>query len=160
MFRKSQIAVTDLIIALSIYVILILFVVFTWNRYTMILQDDFNYNVMEITAFQVTDLLVKSGGEPEDWEKDPGSVEVIGLASFDRNISAEKVDAFLNNISYRNASKLLGTAYYNFYFQIKHINGTRLREYGISSTNRSVVNVQRLVSYKNEKAMVEFALWR
>lgn len=153
-------AVTDLFIALFIATILIIVIIFVWNRYALILDENADYEGMQIIAFQTADLLVKSGGEPGDWELDPDSVDTIGLASSDRSLSEEKVDAFVNlllNVS----SKSLGVELYDFYFQLKHINGTRLKEYGESSTpNRSVINVQRLVLYKDEKAVVEFALWK
>lgn len=160
--KKSQVVVTDLFIALFIATILIVVIVFAWNRYTRILEEDTGYKEMQIIAFQTADLLVKSKGEPEDWEEDPDNVGVIGLASSDRYLSTEKVDAFINNISYRNSSKSLGISYYDFYFQINHINGTGLVQHGInySTINKSIVNVQRLVNYKNEKAVMELALWK
>lgn len=159
--KKSEIAVTDLFIALFMATILIIFIVYSWNKYVMVLSDNIDYNEMQIIAFQITDLLVKSKGEPENWEEDPENVYVIGLAGSDRNLSTEKVDAFINNITYDNASLILGMGFYDFYFQLKHINGTRLKEFGQGSIpNRSVVNVPRLVYYKNEKAILEFALWK
>ncbi len=159
--KRSQIAIIDLLIALFMATILIVVIVFAWNRYTMILEEDTGYKEMQIIAFQTADLLVKSKGEPENWEENPDNVYTIGLASSDRNLSEDKVYAFVNNISYANASKSLGVTFYDFYFKLKHINGTKMAEYGKTlALNKSTVNVQRLVSYKNEKAIAEFALWK
>ncbi len=160
MFRckKSQIVIIDLVIALFIATILIIVIILAWNRYTIILNEDCMYKEMQIIAFQTADLLIKTGGEPIDWEKTPSSVDVIGLASSDRSLSIEKVAAFLN-LSYNISSKSLGLEFYDFYFQLKHVNGTKLGEYG-KPPNNFVVNAQRLVSYKNEKAIVEFAVWK
>jgi len=158
MFKKSQIAITDLFIALFVAAILITVIVFTWNKYTTILEEDISYNEMGVIAFQASDLLVKSKGEPLNWEENPTNVDVLGLASSDRNLSIRKIDAFVN-LSYSNASKLLGTGFYNFYFKLKHINGTILTEHG-KTPNNTVINVQRLVWYDDEKAFLEFALWK
>ncbi len=160
-FKKAQMAITDLFIALFAFTILIVIVVFVWNRYVLILGENSDYEEMKIVAFQTADLLVKSKGWPDNWEENPDGVEVIGLAGSDRNISAAKVSALINNVSYSNASRSLGVAYYNFSLQINHINGTKLEGYGPSSfPNRSVINIQRLVHYENEKAVLQFALWK
>ena len=159
-YKKSQLAVTDLFLALFIATILIVTIIFAWNRYIVILGDNVDYEEMQIIAFQVSDLLVKSKGEPEDWENNPDNVDVIGLASSDRELSTEKVDAFVN-LPYNITSKSLGVELYSHYFQLKHINGTKMAEQGvIFPKNRSVVNVQRLVVYENEEAIVEFAVWK
>lgn len=159
-YKRAQLAVTDLFIALFIATILIVIIIFAWNRYTVILEDNVGYEEMQIIAFQVSDLLVKSEGEPEDWENDPSNVDVIGLASSDRELSPKKVEAFVN-LSYNITSKSLGVELYHYYFQLKHINGTKMAEHGvIFPSNRSVVNVPRLVMYENEEAVVEFAVWK
>ena len=157
-FKKSQIAVTDLFIALFVATILIIIVIFTWNRYSIILNEESDYRELQIIAFQTADLLVKSEGDPQNWENNPLNVDVIGLATDDRNLSAEKVNSFIN-LSYNFTLKSLGLELYDFYFQLKDINGTKLAEYGKTPKN-FVVNVQRLVLYENEKAIVEFALWK
>lgn len=162
MFRhkRAQLAVTDLFIALFVATILIVIIIFTWNRYTVILEENVDYEEMQIIAFQISDLLVKSKGEPEDWENDPNNVDVIGLASSDRELSPMKVEAFIN-LSYNITLKSLGAELYDYYFQLKHINGTKMAEHGvIFPPNSSVVNVPRLVIYENEEAIVEFAVWK
>lgn len=156
--KKSQIAVTDLFIALFMATIIIIIIMFAWNRYTIILNEESDYRELEIIAFQTADLLVKSNGEPQNWENSPLNVEVIGLATEDRNLSLEKVDAFVN-LSYNFTLRSLGLELYDFYFQLKDFNGTRLAEQGKTPEN-FVVNIQRLVLYENEKAIVEFALWK
>ena len=58
--KKAQIAVTDLFIALFIATILIVVIIFAWNRYTDVLSEDSDYREMQIIAFQTANLLVKS----------------------------------------------------------------------------------------------------
>ena len=158
--KKGQMAITDLFIALFVATILVILLMVVWNRYSLILIESSDYEGMQVIAFQTADLLVKSSGEPDNWELNPDNVDTIGLASSDRVLSEEKVDAFLGlllNIT----SNSLGLELYDFYFQLNHINGTMLKDYGESPIlNESVINVQRLVLYKNEKAVVELALWK
>ena len=160
MFRnkKTQMVVTDLFIALFVAGILIAIIIFSWNRYSLMLSEEADYRFMQITAFQTADLLVKSSGEPLDWEDDPRNVDVIGLADKDRELAIDKVDAFVN-LSYNRTSKVLGLEIYDFYFQLKYLNGTKLVGYGRTPSN-TVVNIQRLVFYKDEKTIFEFALWK
>ncbi len=155
--KKSQMAVTDLFIALFVAMILIVIILFVWNRYTVILQENKYYDGLQVVGFQTTDLLVKSRGEPENWEETPDNVDTIGLAYSDRNISTEKLNAFLS-LSYANASQALGLRGYNFRFRLKNINGTILEEYG-KNPGDFVVDVQRVVIYQNEKSIVELAIW-
>ncbi len=165
MFRKSQIAVMDLLIALFIATILIVLIVFVWNRYAVTLNENTEYNEMKIIAFQASDLLVKTKGKPENWEDDVGNVKVLGLASHDRNLSIDKVSKMDgvggDDISYADASKVLGTGFYDFYLQIKYVSGTDIVNYGTSvPPDKSIVSVRRFVEYNNEKAILEFTLWK
>jgi len=158
MSKKSQVALTDLFIALFVATSLIIIIIFTWNRYIMTLNDESEHKEMQIIAFQVADLLVKSSGDPKNWENNPSNINVIGLSSSDRNLSIEKVNEFIN-LSYNNTAGKLGLEFYDFSFQLKHINGTQMINYGKNSSN-NVVNVQRIVSYKDEKTIMEFAVWK
>ena len=60
MFKRSQIALTDFLIALFTSTVLIMIIIFSWNMYTTILGEDVEYKEMQIIAFQTADLLVKS----------------------------------------------------------------------------------------------------
>ncbi len=155
--KKSQLAVTDLLIASVVLIILILLLIFWWNRYTEVLSEESAYQKKQIILFQTADLLIKSQGLPQNWEENPNEVKVIGLASSDRDISEDKVIAFVN-LSYNVTSKSLGLDLYDFYFQLKSVNGTKLFEHGKDPTDE-VINIQRIVLYKNEKAIIELSIW-
>ena len=71
MSKKSQMATTDLFIALFAATILIIIIIFAWNNYALILNEDVNYKEMQIKAFQTADLLIKSKGVPVNWEENP-----------------------------------------------------------------------------------------
>jgi hypothetical protein len=159
MSKKSQMATTDLFIALFAATILIIIIIFAWNNYALILNEDVNYKEMQIKAFQTADLLIKSKGVPVNWEENPTNIDVIGLAASDRNLSTEKVSAFLN-ASYNITLKSLGIELYNFYFRLKDLNGTEIAEYrNASASNKSIINIQRLVLYENKIDFFVFGLF-
>src|SRR3989344_8213091 len=92
--KKAQLFTTDLFIALSIFIILIGIVFLTWARYNAKLNEDINFEDMQIKAFQITDLLTKTEGYPSAWEKNISSLEVIGLMESERNLSLAKTQNF------------------------------------------------------------------
>ncbi len=53
-------------------------------------------------ADNMLDVLTKNPGVPEDWERDPSSVEVVGLAGEDGTISWEKVQSLIYLIAQNN----------------------------------------------------------
>src|SRR3989344_6068419 len=96
MCKKGQIMIMDLFMSFFVFILLISSVIFTWNAYTLRLNDKLDYEEMMTKAFHVSDLLIENPGVPSEWEKSSSSVEVIGLATKDRVLSEEKVNAFIN----------------------------------------------------------------
>jgi len=155
--RKSQIVSADLFMAVSVFVILITTIIFSWNLYYTRLNERIAYNDMMVNAFQVSDLLVKSKGKPPGWNST--NVGIVGLAEYDRNISTRKVNSF-TNISYDELKELFNTERYEFYFQIKHLNGTAMNSYGKEFNGTYSINIRRHVIHENEKAIMDFRLWK
>src|SRR3989338_65604 len=92
--RKAQINTIEFIIASSISVIIIVLIVSTFLFYERKINEFILYNDLSAKAFQVSDVLIKSSGAPSNW--DSTNVNVIGLASEDRVIDADKVNNFIN----------------------------------------------------------------
>lgn len=159
MHKKAQIIVTDLFVAVAIFILLMSIVVIGWSRYTRKLDNKISYEEMQIKTFQTTNLLTKNQGKPTGWEKNPGSVEILGLASRDRILSAAKVNGFAN-LSYENATKFLNIRIYDFYFQIKDFENNTLTSAGKIPAGDYSVGLKRYVIYENEKAIFEFILWK
>jgi len=155
--KKSQIVSTDLFMAASVFVILLTTIIFSWNLYYTRLNEKIAYNDIMVNAFQISDLLVKSKGKPSIWNST--NVEIVGLAEYDRNISTQKVNSF-NNMSYNELKELFNAERYEFYFQIKHLNGTAMDSHGMEFNGTYSINIRRYVMYENEKAIIDFRLWK
>ena len=72
---------TDLSFALIIFMILITAIILNLNKYPIRLNQDQDKNEMLINSLQVTDLLIKTPGNPSSWENNPDNLEVIGLSN-------------------------------------------------------------------------------
>ena len=158
--KKSQIVMIDLIMAIFVFIVLLTAILLFWNRYTITINKQSEYEEAQLIAYQVSDLFVKAKGVPYDWEKNLSNVHVIGLASSDRIISTSKVNAFLN-ISYNNSKKILNMPYYGYSFQIKDLQGNNLTKfYGGEASGDFTISLRRYIIYENEKAIMEFKLWK
>ncbi len=179
--RKGQAAVTDLFIAISVFIILITIITLTWNLYNIRLQNRFDYDDMMIKAFQVTDSLVKGRGVPADWEtRDQkignSNVQVLGLSENERFLSEQKVKVFsldpskstnpnakLDDQTLKNTLKI---NLYNYYFVLRHLNGTvtgcptECNTRGTFPSGNYVVNLARLAMYQGQPVYLEFAVWK
>lgn len=154
--RKAQIAVTDFFIALFIFVILLSFIMLTWNRYNLRLNERLEYEDMLTQALQVSNGLVKTSGYPVNWNS--SNVKVIGLASTDRVLSSDKLARF-NNMSDADLIDTFKIAPYYFMFQLKNINGSAILAKGYAFSGDRSANIKRIVLYNGKEAIVEFSLW-
>ena len=162
--NKGQAAVTDLFIAISVFIILITITTLTWNLYNIRLTSRFDYDDMMLRGFQVSDLLVKSKGIPPDWHitYEITAPQVIGLADNERILSPEKVGAFkdLSDSDPSAIKNALNINLYNYYFVIRNQTGIPLLSTGLFPSGKYAVNLARIVSYNNQPVIMEFAIWK
>ena len=130
---------------------------FYWNNYNSKLYRNLDSDIMETKAFQISNVLVKSKGSPEDWNSD--NVQVIGLAESDRILSTEKVSLLLS-LPTNKTKKLLQTHNFNFSFMLKNADEEIILSYGENSSNQKrSISIRRYVTYNNENAIAEFNMW-
>ncbi len=176
--RRGQAAVTDLFIAISVFIILITITTLTWNLYNIRLTSRFDYDEMMLKGFQVTDLLVKSKGIPADWHTNynvttprPGppfnaadirAPTIIGLADNERVLSPERIDAFkdISDAHPQIIKDALKINQYNYYFVIRNQTGTPLLNTGFFPSGKYAVNLARIVLYNGQPVIMEFAIWK
>ncbi len=174
---KGQAAVTDLFIAISVFIILITITTLTWNLYNIRLTSRFDYDEMMLKGFQVTDLLVKSKGIPADWHitynrttprpRPPNSADIntpriIGLADNERILSPERIDAFkdISDAHPQIIKDALKINQYNYYFVIRNQTGTPLLNTGFFPSGKYAVNLARIAQYNGQPVIMEFAVWK
>jgi len=123
---------------------------------------------MQLETQKVTDILLKSGGSPTNWEaivsKSGGNcfeeenISVIGLASSENELQKEKILQFVNCITYEHSRVLLGTNHdYNFTMIVG--NGERFFK-GVGETNlqKKSVSIKRFVDFNGFDANIFFTL--
>jgi len=157
--RKAQVASIDLFIAITAFIFLIAATAYTWNIYNTRLAENIEYEKMELAAFQITDLMVKSQGYPSAWEEIPAEVQVIGLAQDDRLLSQDKVDAFMN-LDYGLAKERFNIELYDYKFRLKDLANNMLQESGLDFTGDTSIVIERYIIFGDEKAILEFTLWK
>src|SRR3989344_3907752 len=173
---KGQAAVTDLFIAISVFIILITITTLTWNLYNIRLTSRFDYDDMMLRGFQVSDLLVKSKGIPPDWHisynttypnprgsnADIKPLQLIGLADNERVLSPQRVDAFkdISDANPQIVKDALNINLFNYYFVIRNQTGIPLLNTGLFPSGKYAVNLARIVSYNNQPVIMEFAIWK
>lgn len=127
-------------------------------------------NSLNDTLSQTLDRLVRSGGEPVDWEgKTLDETILIGLAKRDRVLDNEKVERFsqwagnysdLTGDYNKTKSRLLMG--YDFYFVLTDSLGNTLKIPGTPGDawdNMQATNLKRVVNYNGGEAIAELTLY-
>jgi hypothetical protein len=157
--RKAQIASIDLFIAITVFLLLTAATIYTWNLYNLRLNENLEYEKMQLIVFQITDLLVKSPGYPTAWEENPTNLGVIGLAQDDRILSQDKITAF-TKLNYDTSKEKFNIELYDYKFRIKDLSNNIIQESGQNFTGDTSIVIERYVLLNNEKRIMEFTLWK
>jgi hypothetical protein len=168
--RQGQAAITDLFIAVAVFIILITITTLIWNLYNVRLDARIDYDNMVMKGYHITDTLVKHPGHPNIWETYMeenisyllNKTILFGLAEQDHVISAEKLTVFINltNTNYTQVKKKFTMLPYELYVVMKDINGTPLVFAGKIPQGKYAVNIARLVYYQRKTNTLEVTIWR
>ena len=156
--KKSQIVITDFVVSAFIFFLLIILIFFLWSFYNIRLEDDLVFEDMQIKIFQISNILVKTGGNPSDWEKNVSKATMIGLAEEDRILSEDKVANF-TRMNQSNVSSLLKLGRYNFSMNLTDLQGNTLASFGKYTYGEKVVGIRRYVLYNGKKSIMAFRIW-
>ncbi|MFC2143497.1 hypothetical protein ACFLQN_03795 [Candidatus Aenigmatarchaeota archaeon] len=152
MYKKGQIVSMDVLFAFMIFLIAIAFLMALWESRIDRLVENNDRNHLETLSLEIADRLIRTGGFPVDWETDPNNLITIGLASNDRIIDEEKLEAFFN-LDYNTTRNLLNTMGYEFYFEFAGFTK------GIYPVSEEIIFTQRIAIYDNEAELMSFYLW-
>ena len=165
---KAQAFSLDLIAAVVIF-FLVLGVYTAWRDSLfakLAPQDEFQR--MGLKDSEMAFVLLESPGDPADWNA--STVKQVGL-SFERNtVSRTRLANFLN-LTYANATQLLRVGGYDFYFELRYLNGSivGVNESGMAAnatmgfnySNYSIqIPLRRLVLFGGQKAVMLVRLAR
>lgn len=158
--KKAQFAFLDIFLALFVFFFLMIVALFMWNDYSTDLENRLTYEEAVIQAFHISDILVRSSGAPTNWEYGTESLEVIGLADKDRQLTQNKVKSFAD-LEVDSVRILFNTVPYKYYFKITNLEDNILETAGETITGEEeVINLRRIVLYEGQEAIAEFALWK
>ena len=156
--RKAQLWSLDMAFSLLIFFSAMLAAVFAWNYISLDTAQSQQLREMQLKALSLSDSLIRTPGIPGDWNMT--TVSVIGLASNDNVLDEGKVNEFVN-MSHTLARTLLDIRPYDFYFEVRDINGTVYKNstIPISAGSSVVVPANRYALYAGRIVNVMFVLW-
>src|SRR3989344_632809 len=154
--KKGQTGVFDLIVAVFIATIAIMALALSWDRSISKLNEKNEVNDLQIKLYQISDLLITSEGNKDEWDElidkvPPEYPTSLGLAKQDRVLYKEKID----NLSYiGNIEELLNIEPYGFQIVVKELNGNLIKTIGSPpQPNSRVFIFTRYASLREKKGV-------
>ncbi len=153
--KKGQAAVTDLFVAIGIFIVLITITTVLWNLYNIRLANRVDYDGLAIKAFQVSDLLLKTPGNPDNWDylvlnegADSTAIEHIGIIQGELKVPYNKTLA-LAALNETEIKKTFHASQYRLGIRIRNANSTEIYNVGkVSGTSKFAVNLARNILYQ------------
>lgn len=147
--KKGQAISIDFAIAVSIFIIILLYHTTAWAEYSGGYYSLRARNGFEYSAISISQSLLKTPGIPANWEQNASGASSLGLAYQENVISPEKLANF-TALNYNLSRSLLGIPD-NYYLEVKRRNDSLLvASAGKNATNKTVSSVQRVALYNNE----------
>ncbi len=158
--RKGQALLIDFTLAAFLFIIAWGMINSEFDKKLERQQTIGDVQAMKVKADYVLETLVKGRGIPPNWQNGPlNDVNLIGLATKDRELSEAKISAFSNLSSqYSNLKAKLGLEDYDFFFQFEGADDSNA---GLAPQgNANEVSAQRIVTYKGGKAVATLKVYR
>ncbi len=153
--KKGQAAVTDLFVAIGIFIVLITITSVLWNLYHVRLVNRMDYDDLVIKNFQITDFLLKTPGSPANWDSlytreliNYDAIAYVGLVEGDFRVPYNKTYA-LTNLTEENVKEIFHAGQYRLGIRIKNITGGDVYTFGrVSGSSKFSVNLARNIMYE------------
>ena len=154
--KKAQTVMSDLFLASMILIILLAAIMFVRANYEQRINENVQNDVLVSQAIRISDVLVKTPGEPMNWENESGTPDVLGIASGDRVLSSDKVEAMFA-LNYPVLQQLTGTS--NINITLKTVDGSVIHSTSINESTTISVRIERRVVYDGGVALLYIELW-
>ncbi len=159
--HRGQVFSSDLVLAFVIFTIIFAIFLTTWqyNKNRMIEAE--YVRGIEAVGYGFADVLVRTPGEPADWEKNLSAQEGIlslGLVKFDRNIDEGKLNALsgLSQAVLRNVSR---SAEKGVQVVLRDRGGAVIKATAEAPKTEHAITVTRLAIYRGEPAFLDVKVW-
>ncbi|MCK5022955.1 MAG: hypothetical protein KAS04_02170 [Candidatus Aenigmarchaeota archaeon] len=155
--KKGQVWSLDFVTSVLIFLIVLIPLFFVWNHVNAENQQQRAFEDIEGMTLSLSDSIIRTKGYPEGWNN--LSVTIIGLASEENVLNSTKVNYFLTmgNSNY-NITRAILTGSYDFFFELRDINGTLIGTIGSKSGDRMVVPIERYCLLNERIVKMELAL--
>lgn len=155
---KGQLFYLDLIASALVFIVLIALILAA-NSYAFRSHSaDLERKNFEIDSIKAIQNLLRTPGQPENWEAgNLSSIKVLGLSSGNNNIlDSGKVDAFLS-LDYITTKNLLGLG---ADFEIKFVGSMKSKGSAPPPGIENIIFFRRFAYYNNSVETVEAKFWR
>jgi hypothetical protein len=161
MSKKAQIFSLDAVLSIVGFIVVFVFLLSLWNLYSIRLQENIITEELNLLAFQITDVFTKTAGVPNNWENNPSNTSVIGLISSPGFLDGNKLTAFLN-LNYNTTRSLLNIERFEYYFEVKDVDGNSLNATGkkIENSTSNSISITHFMLQQNETRQISFTLWK
>lgn len=105
--KKGQINSIDLVVAMLIFVVIILFLIQIWGVELKSADTGAEFNALQSKALSLSDMLVKSGGVPARWERANQTPDSFGLVQEPNVLDVNKLNKFFN-MNYSDIKYVMG----------------------------------------------------
>ncbi len=169
--RRGQIVISDLIISMAVFLMLLVIAYEAWNRQVERLGEWRDSANAQDALRRGLDALTRSPGHPYDWAvlnqtPNESGILALGAASSPGRLDALKTGAiaqWLSSASQYNATRSkMGVLPYRAQASVRELNGTQIYSMGEApGAGASVMaSGQRLAVYEGRAVLVRLSLWR
>lgn len=158
--HKGQTVLIDFFFASIIFLVIFFAVQNQWTQDLQAAKEKSTSQELQLKAYAIAESLVKTQGEPDNWETLPvSSIERIGLAQSTLSLDTQKVNAFKNlDQNYSTVKEILRAGQYDYFFQLE---GTTDVNAGIAPPiDATKTVIRRIVEFEGSEAVVLFTLYR
>ena len=157
---RGQAIMLDFALAFLIFALAFTFITGQFDQKLVQMEGEYHLESMKTRADYAMEYLLKSPGNPENWETlDINALERPGLAFNDRELSEAKLAAFSNFTSDYNTLKYrMGIGQYDFYFSFSGVDDVNA---GLEpGSNADEVTLERVAIYKGGIGVARLKLYR
>lgn len=164
MHERGQISNFDLVIAIGIFLFILFVMVGTWTEISKKIHHYEDRRSVYYKGMDVTDILVKTTGNPAQWERldtiNTSTVPAIGFSSKPNVLDRDKLDEF-EKLDYQGMRDLLGLSREDFNLIIYNIEGgneVQLYSFG-NNFNKSHVRIDRYAILDGDLSRLSLKLY-
>ncbi|UCD03572.1 MAG: hypothetical protein JSW73_03470 [Candidatus Woesearchaeota archaeon] len=155
--KKAQVQF-DYIVAFFIFLIVVFFVAFITFRPITESSGYVKETKFVETSNRVSELLIKTKGQPENWETDPDNVGRLGLASEPWVLDIDKVNATKYSLNYSQIKNSLDLDNYQFFLRVNSPS-INVSIGNLPNNIQNVAMVKRYAVLNDQTATVTVGIW-